>query len=156
MAKLVLFLKTDVLPREKHTSTRLVELKDLLIIRFYIIFAPKFSNELEYGQISIICNCGCDSIRHRLPRQKEKDRIWLGIRLITHQCHYWTDSSIMLQEIGRNRDWGQKGTGIMKGFGWFCVILGSASFLGAAINGNSVFGPAFWLALGIYLIRFPQ
>ena len=26
----------------------------------------------------------------------------------------------------------------MKGFGWFCVILGSASFLGAAINGNSV------------------
>lgn len=34
----------------------------------------------------------------------------------------------------------------MKGFGWFCVILGSASFLGAAINGNSVFGPAFWLA----------
>ena len=32
----------------------------------------------------------------------------------------------------------------MKGFGWFCVILGSASFLGAAINGNSVFGPAFW------------
>lgn len=29
----------------------------------------------------------------------------------------------------------------MKGFGWFCVILGSASFLGAAINGNSVFAP---------------
>ena len=79
-------------------------------------------------------------------RQKEKDWIWLGIRLITHQCHYWTDSSIMLQEIGRNRDCGQKGTGIMKGFGWFCVILGCASFLGAAINGNSVFGPAFWLA----------
>ena len=41
----------------------------------------------------------------------------------------------------------------MKGFGWFCVILGSASFLGAAINGNSVFGPAFWLALGIYLVH---
>lgn len=41
MAKLVLFLKTDVLPSEKHTSTRLVELKDLLIIRFYTIFAPK-------------------------------------------------------------------------------------------------------------------
>lgn len=41
MAKLVLFLKTDVLPREKHTSTRLVELKDLLIIRFYTIFAPQ-------------------------------------------------------------------------------------------------------------------
>ena len=44
MAKLVLFLKTDVLPREKHTSTRLVELKDLLIIRFYTIFAPKIFN----------------------------------------------------------------------------------------------------------------
>lgn len=41
----------------------------------------------------------------------------------------------------------------MKGFGWFCVILGSVSFLGAAINGNSVFGPAFWLALGIYLVH---
>lgn len=41
MAKLVLFLKTDVLPREKYTSTRLVELKDLLIIRFYTIVAPK-------------------------------------------------------------------------------------------------------------------
>lgn len=41
----------------------------------------------------------------------------------------------------------------MKGFGWFCVILGSASFLGAAINGNSVFGPIFWLALGIYLVH---
>lgn len=41
----------------------------------------------------------------------------------------------------------------MKGFGWFCVILGCASFLGAAINGNSVFGPAFWLALGIYLVH---
>ncbi len=41
MAKLVLFLKTDVLTREKHTSTRLVELKDLLIIRFHTIFVPK-------------------------------------------------------------------------------------------------------------------
>lgn len=41
----------------------------------------------------------------------------------------------------------------MKGFGWFCIILGSASFLGAAINGNNVFGPAFWLALGIYLVH---
>lgn len=41
----------------------------------------------------------------------------------------------------------------MKGFGWFCVILGSASFLGAAINGNNVFGPASWLALGIYLVH---
>ena len=41
----------------------------------------------------------------------------------------------------------------MKGFGWFCVILGCAFFLGAAINGNNVFGPAFWLALGIYLVH---
>lgn len=41
MAKLVLFLKTDILPREKHISTRLVELKDLLIIRFHTIFVPK-------------------------------------------------------------------------------------------------------------------
>ena len=41
----------------------------------------------------------------------------------------------------------------MKGFGWFYVILGCASFLGAAINGNSVFGAAFWLALGFYLVH---
>ena len=36
----------------------------------------------------------------------------------------------------------------MKGFGCFCVILGSASFLGAAINGNSVFGPALLVSPG--------
>ena len=47
MAKLVLFLKTDVLLREKHTSTRLVELKDLLIIRFYTIFAPKIFKQTK-------------------------------------------------------------------------------------------------------------
>lgn len=40
----------------------------------------------------------------------------------------------------------------MKGFGWFCIILGSLSFLGAAISGYSVFGPTFWLAFGIYLV----
>ena len=41
----------------------------------------------------------------------------------------------------------------MKGFGWFCVILGSASLLDAAMNGNRVFGLAFCLALGIYLFH---
>lgn len=40
----------------------------------------------------------------------------------------------------------------MKIFGWFCTILGAFSFIGAAIYGHSVFGPAFWLALGIYLL----
>lgn len=28
----------------------------------------------------------------------------------------------------------------MKGFGWFCVILGSVSFLGAAINATVCLG----------------
>lgn len=41
MVKLVLFLQTDASAKEKLSSTRLVELKDLLIIRFYTIFAPK-------------------------------------------------------------------------------------------------------------------
>lgn len=41
----------------------------------------------------------------------------------------------------------------MKKFGWFCVITGCASFLGAAIYGDSVFGPAFWLALGLFLLH---
>ena len=42
----------------------------------------------------------------------------------------------------------------MKTFGWICVVLGALSFIGAASAGHSVFGPAFWLALGIALIYF--
>lgn len=63
MAKLVLFLKTDVLPREKHTSTRLVELKDLLIIRFYTIFAPKIFKRTRVWT---------DYLVHRAKNRKEK------------------------------------------------------------------------------------
>jgi len=40
----------------------------------------------------------------------------------------------------------------MKTFGWICTIMGVLSFLGAAIYGHSVFGPAFWIALGIVLL----
>ena len=43
MAKLVLFLKTDVLPREKHTSTRLVEPKHLQHPPPFIIFATQIT-----------------------------------------------------------------------------------------------------------------
>lgn len=40
----------------------------------------------------------------------------------------------------------------MKIFGWICTIVGVLSFIGAAIYGNSVFGPVFWIALGIVLL----
>lgn len=40
----------------------------------------------------------------------------------------------------------------MKGFGKFCIWLGSISLIGALIGGHSAFGPAFWLALGLALV----
>ena len=40
----------------------------------------------------------------------------------------------------------------MKVFGWICTIIGSLAFIGAAIYGHSVFGPFFWIALGIVLL----
>ena len=40
----------------------------------------------------------------------------------------------------------------MKTFGWICIVLGALSFIGAASAGHSVFGPVFWLALGIALV----
>lgn len=42
----------------------------------------------------------------------------------------------------------------MKTIGWICVVLGALSFIGAASAGHSVFGPMFWLALGIALLYF--
>ena len=42
----------------------------------------------------------------------------------------------------------------MKTFGWICVVLGALSFIGAASAGHSVFGPVFWLALGIALVYY--
>lgn len=42
----------------------------------------------------------------------------------------------------------------MKTFGWICIVLGALSFIGAASAGHSVFGPVFWLALGISLVYF--
>ena len=47
-----------------------------------------------------------------------------------------------------------KNKNIMKTFGWICVVLGALSFIGAASAGHSVFGPVFWLVLGIALIYF--
>lgn len=44
----------------------------------------------------------------------------------------------------------------MKTFGWICLILGGLSFIGAGLAGNSVFGPCFWIALGITLIYFAK
>lgn len=41
----------------------------------------------------------------------------------------------------------------MKKSGWICIVIGGLAFLGAAMKGDSVFGPVFWLGLGIYLVH---
>lgn len=40
----------------------------------------------------------------------------------------------------------------MKIAGWICLVIGVLSFLGAAFKGNSVFGPIFWIGLGVFLL----
>ena len=40
----------------------------------------------------------------------------------------------------------------MKIAGWICLIFGVLSFLGAAVKGNSVFGPCVFIALGVFFI----
>ena len=42
----------------------------------------------------------------------------------------------------------------MKVIGWICVALGGLSLIGAASAGHSVFGPIFWLGVGITLLYF--
>lgn len=42
----------------------------------------------------------------------------------------------------------------MKIAGWILVVLGGLSSLGAACAGHSVFGPIFWLGVGITLLYF--
>lgn len=41
----------------------------------------------------------------------------------------------------------------MKYFGWFFIIMGSLSLLGAILKGHNPTGPFFWLGLGIYLVH---
>lgn len=41
----------------------------------------------------------------------------------------------------------------MKTTGKVFLILGILSFFGAALGGNSVFGPCFFIALGAFLIH---
>jgi len=41
----------------------------------------------------------------------------------------------------------------MKIAGWICLVIGVLSFFGAALKGNSVFGPLFWIALGAFLLH---
>ena len=36
--------------------------------------------------------------------------------------------------------------------GWICLVIGVLSFFGAALKGNSVFGPVFWIGLGAFLL----
>lgn len=40
----------------------------------------------------------------------------------------------------------------MKKFGIGLLIFGALAFIGAATQGNSIFGPCFFIALGSYLI----
>lgn len=40
----------------------------------------------------------------------------------------------------------------MKIAGWICLVIGVLSFFGAVLNGNSVFGPLFWIGLGAFLL----
>ena len=40
----------------------------------------------------------------------------------------------------------------MKTAGWIILVIGIFAFFGAALKGNSVFGPCFWIALGGYLL----
>lgn len=42
----------------------------------------------------------------------------------------------------------------MRIVGWICSVIGGLSFIGALSAGHSVFGPLFWLALGIVLLYF--
>lgn len=41
----------------------------------------------------------------------------------------------------------------MKIAGWIILALGILSFTGAALASHSVFGPCFFIALGIFLIN---
>lgn len=42
----------------------------------------------------------------------------------------------------------------MKTAGWICLVIGVLGFFGAALKGNSVFGPLFWIGLGtLFLYR---
>lgn len=40
----------------------------------------------------------------------------------------------------------------MKTAGWIFVVIGVLAFLGAASKGDSVFGPLFWIGIGIVLL----
>jgi len=40
----------------------------------------------------------------------------------------------------------------MKTAGWIFIVIGALAFFGAALKGNSVFGPLFWIGLGCTLI----
>lgn len=40
----------------------------------------------------------------------------------------------------------------MRTAGWICLVIGVLSFFGAALKGNSVFGPLFWIGLGAFLL----
>ena len=40
----------------------------------------------------------------------------------------------------------------MKTAGWILIVIGALAFIGAASKGDSVFGPLFWIGLGIVLL----
>lgn len=44
----------------------------------------------------------------------------------------------------------------MKTAGWILIVIGALAFIGAASKGNSVFGPLFWMGMGIVLLYLKQ
>ncbi len=44
----------------------------------------------------------------------------------------------------------------MKIAGWICVVMGGIACLGAALAGHNVFGPVFWMGVGITLLYFAK
>lgn len=40
----------------------------------------------------------------------------------------------------------------MKTAGWILIVIGALAFIGAASKGDSVFGPLFWIGIGIVLL----
>ena len=40
----------------------------------------------------------------------------------------------------------------MKTAGWILIVIGALAFIGAASKGDSVFGPLFWIGIGIVML----
>ena len=84
-------------------------------------------------------------------KQKE-DWFWLGFCDFPFECSNWINSGSLFEKAYSRGTCRKRKEQRMKVFGWICTIIGSLAFIGAAIYGHSVFGPVFWIALGIVLL----